>query len=132
MKKSLTIAIFIFCLVFSAHSFDYTYPIAVTKIHDGDTFTCDIDMGLGLVMKNQSIRVLDCDAYELKVPELGNKATTFTKKFISNAKDNLTILTTGKRDSFGRILAHVINSNTGIYLSDGLTSKGLTTGKWTK
>ena len=135
-KKVLLIIIFVLFILSivlaTAYSFDYAYPVTVTKIHDGDTFTCDIDMGLGLIMKNQRIRVLNCDAYELKVPELGDKATSFTKAFLFGAKDNLMIITTGKRDSFGRVLAQVINTNTGASLADELTSNSLITGKWRK
>lgn len=131
MKISCLIIIFVFAIC-SISAFEYSYPISVTKIHDGDTFVCDINMGLGIVFKDKKVRVLNCDAYELKVPKLGDEATSLTKNFISGAKNNLTIRTNGEHDGFGRLLADVIRTDTKESLADELTSHSLTTGKWRK
>jgi endonuclease YncB( thermonuclease family) len=44
----------------------YTYYARVTKVSDGDSAKVDIDLGLGIIKKNVGIRLLGCNAPELK------------------------------------------------------------------
>ncbi len=104
----------------------HAYPIQVVSVYDGDTFTCDIDMGLNIRLTNQKVRVLGIDAFEKRDPG-GLAATKLARQFLTDS--NLILLTPGKRDSFGRVLGHVRNSN-GLYLSAALTSAGLVTGRF--
>ena len=46
----------------------YTYLARVTKVYDGDTLTCDIDLGFNMWMRAQKIRLADIDAPELVGP----------------------------------------------------------------
>ena len=43
----------------------YAYNAIVTKVYDGDTITVDIDLGLGVWLKKQTIRL-----YGINTPEL--------------------------------------------------------------
>ena len=43
----------------------YEYNAIVTKVYDGDTITVDIDLGLGVWLKKQTIRL-----YGINTPEL--------------------------------------------------------------
>ncbi len=117
--------IFFVLISFFLVGFTYQYPVKVTRVIDGDTFICDIDLGLDLILKNQKIRLLGCDAYE-KNTDKGKVAKYFSTKFLSG--NGIMISTDGARDSFGRILADV--SKNGVLLKDVLTSNSLTTGRF--
>lgn len=47
----------------------YNYLANITKVHDGDTVTADIDLGFGLWLKGQKIRLAGLNAPELRLPE---------------------------------------------------------------
>lgn len=44
----------------------YEYEANVTSVYDGDTVTVDIDLGLGVVMHKQVLRLFGIDAPEMK------------------------------------------------------------------
>jgi len=46
----------------------YTYQAHVTKVHDGDTLTCDIDLGFNILYKDQKIRLYGINAPEIIGP----------------------------------------------------------------
>src|SRR5690349_517978 len=41
------------------------YPIHILTIHDGDTLTCDIDLGFGFTYAHQTCRLFGFDAWEI-------------------------------------------------------------------
>ncbi len=47
----------------------YQYRAIVTKIYDGDTMTLDIDLGFGVWLKKQSIRMARIAAAEIRGEE---------------------------------------------------------------
>lgn len=44
----------------------YCYSVYITEVYDGDTVTCDIDIGFGIIMKKQKIRLYGINAPEMK------------------------------------------------------------------
>ena len=44
----------------------YNYKAIVTSVYDGDTITCDIDLGFNVVLKKQKIRFYGIDTPELR------------------------------------------------------------------
>lgn len=46
----------------------YEYAATVVRVIDGDTAVVDIDLGFHTWRRNQSIRLLDCNARELSMP----------------------------------------------------------------
>ena len=44
----------------------YEYRAYVTKVYDGDTVTCDIDLGFGVLLKKQKLRLFGLNIYILK------------------------------------------------------------------
>lgn len=44
----------------------YSYDISITDVYDGDTITCDIDLGFNLVFKDQKIRLYGINAPEVR------------------------------------------------------------------
>ena len=47
----------------------YEYRALVVKVYDGDTIVVDIDLGFGIMMKNQSVRLLGVDTPEIRGKE---------------------------------------------------------------
>ena len=44
----------------------YIYKATVNDVYDGDSITCDIDCGFGVILKNQKIRLHGLDAPEIR------------------------------------------------------------------
>jgi micrococcal nuclease len=57
----------------------YTYKAAVIDVTDGDTIVVDIDLGFGVWLRKQSIRMAKINAPELKgaTVEAANKSKEF-------------------------------------------------------
>ena len=47
----------------------YEYKATVTKVYDGDTITVDFDLGFGIILKKQKIRLLGINTPEVRGPE---------------------------------------------------------------
>lgn len=47
----------------------YEYKALVTKVYDGDTITVDFDLGFGIVLKKQTIRLFGINTPEVRGPE---------------------------------------------------------------
>jgi len=47
----------------------YEYSAFVTKVYDGDTITVDIDLGLGVWLRGQKIRLAGIDTPEIRGEE---------------------------------------------------------------
>lgn len=56
-------------LVIAAAAIARDYPAKVTAVYDGDTYTMDVDLGLGVVLVDQKIRLLFYDAPEVRGEE---------------------------------------------------------------
>ena len=89
----------------------FEYNFKLVKVVDGDTIDVDIDLGFGVWLRNQRIRMMGIDTPESRTRDLEEK------KFGLLAKDKLqTLLANGKvlktfkdgKGKFGRILADVI------------------------
>jgi micrococcal nuclease len=87
----------------------YTYKAAVIEVTDGDTIVVDIDLGFGIWIRRQSIRMAGINAPELRRPniELANQSKDFLKSLILNKwvtirteKDN--------KEKYGRWLGTVL------------------------
>ncbi len=46
----------------------YDYWATVVSVHDGDTLTCDIDLGFSTWRRNQHLRLAGISALELSMP----------------------------------------------------------------
>lgn len=47
----------------------YEYKATVTKVYDGDTITVDFDLGFGIILKKQKIRLLGINTPEVRGSE---------------------------------------------------------------
>lgn len=106
----------------------YYYRANVTSVYDGDTCTVDIDLGLGIWVKGEKIRLYGINAPEVRGGEReeGLKSRDFLRSMI-DGKD--VVLKTLKDDKgkYGRYLAEIFLSGengTMININDRLVTEG--------
>ena len=89
----------------------HEYKCKLIKVIDGDTIDVDIDLGFGVWMRKQRIRLYGIDTPESRTRDLeekkyGNAAKYFLSEWCET--DNLSIKThKDDRGKFGRILGEV-------------------------
>ena len=91
----------------------YEYKCKVTRVVDGDTVDIDIDLGFGVWLHKERVRIHGIDTPESRTRDkvekrFGLLAKEFVKKFV---KGSDVILTTQKYDAkgkFGRILGDIM------------------------
>ena len=91
----------------------YEYKAKVTKIVDGDTIKCDIDLGFDLFLSNQTIRLYGIDTPESRTRDKEEKYYgNISKQFLNDycPKGSYITLRThlDKKGKFGRILGELI------------------------
>jgi micrococcal nuclease len=90
----------------------YEYRVKIVKIVDGDTVDVDIDLGFGVWMHKERIRLFGIDTPESRTRDLEEKKYGLAaKKFLTNMLDDEggIILKThkDKTGKFGRILGEL-------------------------
>ena len=110
----------------------YEYNARLIRVYDGDTVWLDIDLGFGLWMKNQSIRLVGIDAIEAhgKNKEKALPAKNRLEDLFMRA-GSVCVIRTKKdkeRGKFGRILGELFvkgeeRSLNQILLDEGLVVK---------
>ena len=91
----------------------YEYRCKITRIVDGDTMDIDIDLGFGVWLHKERVRIYGIDTPESRTRDkvekkYGLMAKEFVKQFV---KGNSIILSTKEYDAkgkFGRILGDII------------------------
>lgn len=136
MRYSIFFSLALFCS--SLHAQYRDYPITVTDVYDGDTFTCTIDLGFDTELKNQRVRASNYDAWEVSrirrtvdITELelikGKKAREDLKKIFSESTMIWARVHKKKyRDPYGRVLVQVfvttselgVNKDLGVVMSE--------------
>ena len=95
----------------------YEYRCKVTRVVDGDTVDVDIDLGFGVWLHKERVRIYGIDTPESRTRDLEEKkyglaAKEFVKQFVKGGKN--IVLRTQKYDAkvkFGRILGDIIVDN---------------------
>jgi micrococcal nuclease len=87
----------------------YKYKAKVISVYDGDTIRADIDLGFGVWLHNQKIRLLGIDTPEIRSEEReeGLKVKKIVEDMILN-KDVMLISHKDKQGKYGRWLAEII------------------------
>ena len=89
----------------------FEYKCKVTKVVDGDTVDVDIDLGFGVWLRDQRVRLYGIDTPESRTSDpseklYGKAATEFLKKWLDGG--DVTIKThKDERGKFGRILGEL-------------------------
>lgn len=93
----------------------YCYNAFVTKCYDGDTITCNIDVGFGITLKKQKIRLFGINTEEVRGEnkEIGYIARDFLRNKILN-KDILLFTIKDKKGKYGRMLGIIYYNNENI------------------
>ncbi len=91
----------------------YEYSAIVVDVHDGDTLKVDIDLGLGVWMHKQALRLVAMSNVSINAPEVygAEKAAGLRSKewLVSQVLNRQVIVRTykDKKEKFGRWLAEV-------------------------
>jgi endonuclease YncB( thermonuclease family) len=96
----------------------YCYLALVVSVHDGDTFTANFDLGMGVQMQSQKVRLRDVAAPELNEqhgPEAGKylRDMIFAQRvMVRTHKDNKE-----RKEKYGRWLGDVFVQQSGEWVS---------------
>ena len=105
----------------------YEYSAEVKKVYDGDTITVDFDLGFGIILRKQKIRLVGINAPEVrgKQREAGLKTRDSLRARILGK--TVTIKTSkDKKGKYGRWLGEVYIKDENInqwLLNEGLASE---------
>ena len=95
----------------------YEYNCTLTYWVDGDTCDVDIDLGFGVTLKDQRLRLIGINTPETRTKDEAEKragqiATNYCKSRIPEGKKCRIITSKDGRGKFGRILADIMYSIT--------------------
>lgn len=93
----------------------YQYKCHIVKIIDGDTIDIDIDLGFGIWLRNERIRLSGVDTPESRTSDLlekvfGLAATEFVESILPIGSTQ-TVISTNYKSKFGRVLGDFILDN---------------------
>ena len=105
----------------------YEYRVKIVKVVDGDTVDVDIDLGFGVWLKKQRVRLYGIDTPESRTRDLvekrfGNMAKDYLKSRLSSGAILGTRL--DKKGKFGRILGEffVLDGDEKVNINEELIS----------
>jgi len=95
----------------------YYYKAKLSRVIDGDTIVFDIDLGFGIWMKNEHVRLARINCPEIRTRDLNEKrkgieATNFVKEIILNYEHDknceIRLRTYKNSGKYGRYIADVL------------------------
>ena len=91
----------------------HEYKCTILRVVDGDTVDVDIDLGFGIWMRKERIRILGIDTPESRTRDkvekvYGNLAKEFVKSFLNVGSTQTLQTEKDKSGKFGRILGKFI------------------------
>lgn len=101
----------------------YEYNAIVTKVHDGDTITVDVDLGWNVWRKGESLRLFGLNAPELNTTE-GKVAQVYLSKLLPLGCPVMVKTEKDKTEKYGRMLATVTVAGLSVCVNDVLLAKG--------
>lgn len=86
----------------------YTYRCIINKVVDGDTVDIDLDLGFGIWLRNERVRIVGIDTPEtrtrdLEEKKLGLAATDRARELLAEGSEQI-LLSKDFKGKFGRIL----------------------------
>ena len=102
----------------------YEYRAFVTDVYDGDSITCDVDLGFGIWMKGQKIRLWGIDTPEIRGEERPDGL--ISQEWLENkiyGKEIILKTYKDKKGKYGRWLGEVFLD--GVNLNQQLLEEGL-------
>ncbi|MEN0047820.1 MAG: thermonuclease family protein [Bacteroidota bacterium] len=102
----------------------YQYNAFVTSVYDGDTITCDIDLGFYTSLKKQKFRLQGLDAPELRGAERTQGLTSRDKlRELILGKEVIIHSLRDRKEKYGRWLA-IVYTMDGINVNEYLIKHG--------
>lgn len=108
----------------------YEYKCKILKVVDGDTVDVDIDLGFGVWLKDERVRIMGIDTPESRTSDsveklFGNAAKKRVQELLGETAVLRTQLTAGEtmRGKFGRVLGDFVAPN-GRLVADILIGEG--------
>ncbi len=104
----------------------FTYNAHVKEVYDGDTITVDIDLGFGVFLRNQKIRLSGIDTPEVRGKEKKNGLVSRDKLREKINGKWITLRTEKSKGKYGRWLGVIWHEKTNInewLLKEGLAEK---------
>ena len=91
----------------------YEYKAKITKIVDGDTIKCDIDLGFSTILANQTIRLFGIDTPESRTRDkeekyYGKLSASFLQDKCPKGSYITLITHLDKKGKFGRLLGEIL------------------------
>jgi len=106
----------------------FHYTARVQSVYDGDTCRVDIDLGLGIWIRNEKLRLVRINAPEMTGPEkpAGTESRDFLRELI-DGKEIIIETVKDRRGKYGRYLAEIWiqQGECWINVNDELVEKGL-------
>jgi micrococcal nuclease len=89
----------------------YEYRCKVVRVVDGDTLDVDIDLGFGVWLKKQRVRMMGIDTPESRTRDLeekfyGKESKYFLQDLIQSVEDEVKLIS-HEKGKFGRILGEI-------------------------
>lgn len=105
----------------------YTYKATVNSIYDGDTIRVDIDLGFGVIFRDQSLRLLGIDTPEVRGEERpqGLISKAFVEQRIPVGSIIKIATQKDRKEKFGRYLATVFYGEDSKNLNEELLQNGM-------
>ena len=105
----------------------YTYKATVNSIYDGDTIRVDIDLGFGIIFRDQSLRLLGIDTPEVRGEERsqGLMSKAFVEQRIPVGSVIKIVTQRDRKEKFGRYLATVYYGEESKNLNEELLNSGM-------
>tara|TARA_Y100000310_G_scaffold336739_1_gene422129 strand:- start:39111 stop:39503 length:393 start_codon:yes stop_codon:yes gene_type:complete len=87
----------------------YVYRAICVSVYDGDTITVDVDLGLGVWVHGQKLRLYGINAPEMRGAEreLGREARDFLRSMLPVGKSMVIATRRDKKGKYGRWVAEV-------------------------
>ena len=101
-------------------NFEWSVPATVVRVYDGDTLTCELDLGWKMRLHDQNIRLHGINAPEMNTPG-GIVARDYVRKLLPIGTE--VTIRSRKLDKYGRVLGNVALPD-GRDLSDLMISSG--------
>lgn len=89
----------------------YEYPVKIIKVIDGDTVDVDIDLGFGIWLRNERVRLYGIDTPESRTRDkIEKRYGLHAKNYLKSSLGKTSTLRTKKdgKGKFGRILGEFI------------------------
>ena len=105
----------------------YFYQATVNSVYDGDTVKVDIDLGLKVIVKHESLRLNRINAPEVRGDE--REQGLMSRDYLRSRIDNKTVFLQtlkDKKGKYGRYLAEILLEENGelININDEMVEKG--------